>query len=80
MLTAGKDAAVHLWQLPAAAGATGADSKIKAGFAAVDGPTLVSSCLGHSDTVAALATNHAGDLAATGGWDGKLLLWQTGGR
>ncbi|KIZ06505.1 hypothetical protein MNEG_1452 [Monoraphidium neglectum] len=79
MLTAGKDAAVHLWQLPAAAGATGADSKIKAGFAAVDGPTLVSSCLGHSDTVAALATNHAGDLAATGGWDGKLLLWQTGG-
>lgn len=70
LLTAGKDAAMRLWQVPAAAG----KGKAAAGAA----PALLSACVGHSDTVAALAVNRAGDVAATGGWDGRLLLWQTG--
>jgi len=68
LLTAGKDAAVRLWQLPETQG-----SKVKSLTAAA-----VSVCAGHSDTVAALAVAPTGELAASGGWDGKLMLWQTG--
>ncbi|KAI8471256.1 MAG: ribosome biogenesis protein WDR12 [Monoraphidium minutum] len=80
LLTAGKDAAVRLWRVPAAgaAGGRGSRSKAVAAAAAEASPSLLSACVGHSDTVAALAVNRAGDMAATGGWDGKLLLWQTG--
>lgn len=74
LLTAGKDAAMRLWQLPHS---TNGSSKSKSG-SSVLGATLVSLCAGHSDTVAAAAVNHAGDMAASGGWDGKLILWQTG--
>lgn len=84
LLTAGKDAALRLWQVSISGGHAGAQkssSKSKAAAAVAgssSGATLVSACLGHSDTIAALAVNSAGDMVASGGWDGKLILWQTG--
>lgn len=70
LLTAGKDAALRLWAAPAGGSGKGA--------AAAAAPALVSECAGHSDTVAALAVAPSGEVAASGGWDGKLLLWPTG--
>lgn len=72
LLTAGKDAAVRLWQVPLAGGGGRAKGQ------AAEAPTLVSACSGHTDTVAALAVATRGDIAASGGWDCRLLLWKTG--
>jgi WD40 repeat protein len=66
---------VRLWSVPGGGG----KGKGKAGAAAAE-PSLLSECVGHSDTVAALAVAPSGELAASGGWDGKLALWQTGER
>jgi hypothetical protein len=32
---------------------------------------------GHTDTVSALAIRRSGDLLASGGWDGAIILWDT---
>ena len=72
LLTAGKDAAVRLWRVPEGGGGG------KAKAAAAPQPSLLSVCVGHTDTVAALAVAPNGEVAASGGWDGKLTLWTTG--
>lgn len=79
LLTAGKDASVRLWEVPTPSSGKGRSGK-SSGAAAPADPRLVSVCAGHSDTVAALAVSPSGEVAASGGWDGKLSLWATGRR
>jgi ribosome biogenesis protein YTM1 len=74
-MSAGKDAAVRLWQVSP-------EAKLgRAGKPQAAALTLrqVAVCVGHTDTVAALAVDASGTTAASGGWDGKLLLWSAGG-
>ncbi len=80
LLTAGKDAALRLWQVPASEGGSTRSGKGKAAAGGGVVASAVSVCAGHTDTVSALAVAPSGELAASGGWDGKLLLWQTGKR
>ena len=72
VLTAGKDAVLRLWRVPG--GGKGGRRAAAPGGAV----SALSVCVGHAGTVAALAVAPGGDMAASGGWDSKLLLWRTG--
>lgn len=66
LLTAGQDCSVRLWRGVEAAAGGGA------------APEPVALLKGHSDAVAGAAVAPDGALAATGGWDSRLLLWRCG--
>ena len=71
LLTSGKDHMVRLWQLPS--------SSTTDTFAAVQGgPVNIAVAQGHKDAVQAVAASPSGQLCCSAGWDGKLLLWDTG--
>ncbi|KAF5837496.1 WD40-repeat-containing domain protein [Dunaliella salina] len=63
VVSAGKDRAVLLWQLPSSSGAS---------------PDLVASYKGHTDSVEALAISPDGRHLASSGWDGSLRMWRMG--
>jgi ribosome biogenesis protein YTM1 len=68
VVSAGKDGAVRLWRLDAAASAS-ADAPAR----------LIASFSGHTDAVEAVAVSPGGARLATAGWDGSLRLWRCGG-
>ena len=66
LLTTGQDCSARLWRGVAAAAAGGPT------------PEAVALLKGHTDAVAGAAVAPDGALAATGGWDSRLLLWRCG--
>jgi WD40 repeat protein len=67
LLSVGKDAAIRMWEVSAAA-ATRKQQQAR--------------CLavyqGHQEAVQCVAANPAGNMCCSGGWDGQLLLWSSG--
>eukprot|EP00879_Flechtneria_rotunda_P029827 GHRR01032281.1.p4 GENE.GHRR01032281.1~~GHRR01032281.1.p4 ORF type:complete len:114 (+),score=47.28 GHRR01032281.1:1251-1592(+) len=79
LLSAGKDHALRLWQL------TVGPHQQQQHNGAVNGVTrpsaqCVAVYLGHEESVQSVAASPGGDYCCSGGWDGQLLLWRTGGQ
>jgi WD40 repeat protein len=83
LLSAGKDHAVRMWQVSAVQqqqqqqqqqASKGATSSISSASA-----QCVVLYKGHKEAVQAVAVSPAADMCCSGGWDGQLLLWRTGG-
>ena len=62
LLTAGADAATRVWR----------------GLGPQQRPEALAVLVGHADSVECAAASPDGQLVASGGWDGKLLLWRCG--
>lgn len=68
VVNTGQDGTARLWQLGDGATQSSADAA-----------TLVAVYSGHGDSVAALAAAPGGSHFASGGWDGAIHVWRTGG-
>lgn len=87
LLSAGKDHKLKLWEL-GAAGSAQQQQQQQNGTSKKDAhsssggtcqPHLVAEYAGHKEAVQAVAADPAGSWCCSGGWDGQLLLWKTGG-
>jgi ribosome biogenesis protein YTM1 len=70
--SSGKDHTVRLWQLYPSS-----TSDTPAGAVQVS-PVNIAVAQGHKDAVQAVAGSPSGQLCCSAGWDGQLLLWDTG--
>jgi ribosome biogenesis protein YTM1 len=76
LLSAGKDHALRLWQV-CATGQQQQQQQQQDASGAASAQCLVQYS-GHKEAVQAVAASPSGTLCCSGGWDGQLLVWQTG--
>nr|ARO50093.1 WD40 protein [Yamagishiella unicocca] len=75
LLSAGKDLTVKMWRVEGATGGGGGGGK-----ASRSNPDcrLLATYRGHVDGVECVAPSPSGRRFASSGWDGRLLVWETG--
>ncbi|GLC50526.1 hypothetical protein PLESTB_000389500 [Pleodorina starrii] len=77
LLTSGKDRTVKLWRVEGGAGSSGGGGGGGDGGAG-PGCHLLATYRGHKDSVEHLAASPSGRRFASCGWDGRLMVWETG--
>jgi WD40 repeat protein len=85
LLSAGKDYAVRLWQISAGSNMqqqqqAGKPSKLSSSSSSSTSAHCAVVYKGHKEAVQSVALSPGADMCCSGGWDGQLLLWRTGGR
>jgi WD40 repeat protein len=83
LLSAGKDHAVRLWQISAGSNMQQQQQAGKASKLSSSSSSTSAHCAvvykGHKEAVQSVAVSPGADMCCSGGWDGQLLLWRTGG-